>query len=343
MRLPNILNQLNDAVFLIDPGEGRIADANPKACAMLGYSRDEFMSARDSAINPDEIQKLHEFIDSVNIDGAGWTDELRCLTKLGDVLATEISASMIMIDEKLCMVAIARPVYQGRDYIRHIEVQRNLAIEEERNRMSREIHDTLAQSLTLMVLKLDLIGEAIVTDSASVRAELKSVQLLATKCVEDARRSIWGLITQELESLGLVESIRIEMDRLKDINIMGEFWVSGAQEIAMDLRHQLAALRIVQESLSNIINHSNAKTGTVYLDFDVEFLSITIVDDGDGFEPRAARGISPAGGGFGITSMRERTRQIGGTVNIQSALGQGTTVEVRIPNRSDDSNIDAAS
>ena len=97
MRLPDVLNQLNDAVFVINPRFDEIIDANPKACALLGYSRSELVSVGLSAIHPDEIQEFRMFTRSVQAEGRGWTDELSCLTKSGNVLATEISASMIAI------------------------------------------------------------------------------------------------------------------------------------------------------------------------------------------------------------------------------------------------------
>ncbi len=99
----------------------------------------------------------------------------------------------------------------------------------------------------------------------------------------------------------------------------------------MDFRHQLAAFRVVQEALSNVINHSEAKTAVVALRFDRESLRITVVDDGIGFEPRAARVISPKEGGFGLNNIQERARMTGGSMQVHTAPCQGTTVEVRIP------------
>lgn len=335
MRLPMVLNQLNDAVFAIEIGTDRIMDANPKACAMLGYDRDELVSLGVSAIHPDEIQEFKKFSRSVQTDGEGWTDELNCLTKSGDTLAAEISASIIVLDGISCMVAIVRSVAESRIYSRHIETQRNLAIVEERNRLSREIHDTIAQSLTVLVLKLDLVGQTMVGDPAAAKAELESLKLTATMCAEEVRRSVWDLLPQTLDSSGLVEAIRIETEKLRESGIRVGFRVSGAEVTAMDRRNKSAALRIVQEALSNVIKHSKAKVVAVHLDFGLEALHITVTDDGIGFEPRTAQGMSPAGGGFGITSMQQRARLTGGSVNVQSTLlGQGTSVEATIPYRS---------
>lgn len=331
MRLPDVLNQLNEAVFVITPGSDAIADANPKACELLGYSRCELLSIGVSAIHPDEMQEFKTFTGSVQAEGRGWTDELSCLTKSGDVLAAEISASMIVIDGVSCTVAIVRPVSESRLYARHIELQRGLAVVEERNRLSREIHDTIAQSLTVLCMKLDLAGDMIESDPAAAKVELDSIKLFTNRCVEDVRRSIWDLRPQALESSSLVEAVKLEMAKVRESGIKDDLRVSGTEALNMDRPHQSAALRVIQEALSNVIKHSKAETAMVHLDFRSESLLITVSDDGIGFETQGARDDSLARSGFGITSMQERARLIGGSVSVESAPGQGAVVNVEIP------------
>ena len=253
------------------------------------------------------------------------------MTKSGDVLAAEISASMIVIDGISCMVAILRPVSESRLYTRHIELQRELAVVEERNRLSREIHDTIAQSLTVLALRLGLVGDIIVSDPAAAGAEFESLKLLANRCVEDVRRSIWDLRPKALDSSGLVEAVKIEMAKLRETGIKEDLRVSGAEAFTMDRLHQSAAFRVIQEALSNVVKHSKAETATIHLDFRLESLVITVTDDGIGFESPRARAESPIRSGFGITSMQERARLIGGYVSVESAPGRGAVVNVEIP------------
>ncbi len=182
-----------------------------------------------------------------------------------------------------------------------------------------------------MVLRLDLAGETMESDPAAARAGLDSIKLLAAKCVEEARRSIWDLQPQALDSAGLVEALKNEVARLSESGIDGELRVEGAEAIEMDPRNQSAALRIVQEALNNIINHSKAKTALVSLYYYQQELKITVADNGIGFEHLTNRTVSVSGGGFGLTSMRERALLAGGSAVVQSTPGQGTTVEIRIP------------
>ncbi len=344
MRLPNLLNQLKDAVFLIDPESDSIADANPEACALLGYSREELISIGVFAVHPDDIQEFQKFTQLVRAGGGGWTDGLRCLTKSGGVLAIEIYASIISIYGEIGTVVIVRAVADGHPDARKIEVerQRNVAIVEERNQLASEIHDTLVQPLTLMVLRLEMADDAMDGDQTVARAELESIRLLAASCVEEARRSIWDLQPQVLDSSGLVEAVEIEVERLRQNNIEGDLRVTGAEPIALCHRNKSAALRVVQEALNNVINYSQAKTAVVSIYFDLEELRITVADDGVGFEHRATQGISPTGGGFGLTNMRERARLTGGLMQVQSTLGQGTTVEARIPYESTEPGVTGA-
>ena len=107
-RFHKIFNNSNDAIYLIDIENDKIVDANPKACQMLGYSREEFLSLSISAIHPREMPELITFSEVVSEQGYGWTDELTCRTKSGFTLPAEISASMVDIEDRSCMIAMVR-------------------------------------------------------------------------------------------------------------------------------------------------------------------------------------------------------------------------------------------
>lgn len=109
-RFQKIFDHSNDAIFVIDTVANEILDVNSKACTMLGYSREELLSTPVSAIHPDEMPKLLAFAKSVSRDGQGWTDELRCLTKAGRFLPTEISASPMDMSGRLCTIALIRDI-----------------------------------------------------------------------------------------------------------------------------------------------------------------------------------------------------------------------------------------
>jgi len=109
-RFRKIFAYSNDAIFIIHPERDKIIDVNPRACSKLEYSREELLSMPITAIHPDEMPELIAFSKSVLEQGEGWTDELSCLTKSGKVLPAEISASVIDIDGRSCMIALVRDI-----------------------------------------------------------------------------------------------------------------------------------------------------------------------------------------------------------------------------------------
>ena len=151
-----IFDNSNDAIILIDPERDKILDVNPKACDMLGFSPQELSSLSISAIHPSEMLELRAFARSVLETGHGWTNELTCLTKTGEVLSAEISASTVEIGGQTRMISLVRDTTERKRVEEALLQQmRELAIVEERNRLAREMHDTLAQGLTAILWQLN--------------------------------------------------------------------------------------------------------------------------------------------------------------------------------------------
>ena len=113
-RFRRIFDHSNDAILILDPSQDKILDVNPTACTMLGFSRDELMVTPVSAIHPKEMPKFMAFAQSVLKNEKGWTDELSCLTKAGDCLPAEISASIIELEGKTCMIAMVRDITERK-------------------------------------------------------------------------------------------------------------------------------------------------------------------------------------------------------------------------------------
>ena len=109
-QLRSIFEHSNDAIFLIDLEADKILDANPKACSFLGYSKKELLAGRASMLHPHEIKKAQKFAKRVVKTGGGWTDELNCVAKNGDLVSAEISASLVQYRDRNCVVSIIRDV-----------------------------------------------------------------------------------------------------------------------------------------------------------------------------------------------------------------------------------------
>jgi two-component system NarL family sensor kinase len=208
---------------------------------------------------------------------------------------------------------------------------RELAVLEERTRLAREIHDTLAQQLTAIVLQLEA-AEAFVgrdRDRDRARAVVVAARDLARSALHEARRSVWNLRPAPLEATGLVAAIQLEADRWEARSGIRARVRSHGLPVPLSLAPQaeVALFRIVQEALSNVARHSGASRVDISIELDDTGLGLVIGDDGAGLD--ASRRENP--GSFGLVSMAERARLVGGTLEIRSAPGAGTRLHVRVP------------
>jgi signal transduction histidine kinase len=209
---------------------------------------------------------------------------------------------------------------------------RQAAVLEERNRMAREIHDTLAQGFTGILMQLEATESALDTARPDLaRERLSKARDLARASLTEARRSVWALRPQALEQQPLVAALRAAATTLTmDTAVELTFVVDGTvgfvpTELETDL------LRVVQEAMTNSIKHAAARTLLVRVHDDGQLLGVSIRDDGRGFAPGVVR--PQHGSGFGLTAMRERLERHGGDLIIQSAPGQGTEIIARVDRR----------
>lgn len=207
-----------------------------------------------------------------------------------------------------------------------------IAVMEERNRMAREIHDTLAQGFTGIILQLEVAEQALGDGNSEVLQHLNKARSLARGSLNEARRSVWDLRPQALERLPLVEALRQEVARFaQSSNIKARFDVSDTtRELPLDI--ETALLRICQESLANIKKHAQASEVKVELAFDQSNVILTIRDNGVGFNTDNKKDEGQVEHRrFGLISMQERARNLGGTFEVQSEGGKGTIIRVVIP------------
>ena len=205
-----------------------------------------------------------------------------------------------------------------------------LAIFDERNRIAREIHDGIAQSLAFTAMKLDLAERILERDPERVRSELVSAKTTLREQIKEVRRSIFALRPLNLERLGFLETMRQyvkdfgEQNSVKStLEIIGDPKLSPTNEAVM--------FRILQEALNNIAKHSRAKQVNVNLKATSSGTALSVNDDGVGFDPAKLTGIVSSVGGLGLQQMRERVEARGGRFEYVSSLGAGTKVSASLP------------
>jgi signal transduction histidine kinase len=204
------------------------------------------------------------------------------------------------------------------------------AQEEERKRVSLEIHDGPAQTLYAALFRLQTYQALLQDDPVNADAELKGAVHSIKETLAEIRRLIFDLRPMSLDEIGLVTALRqyaAKFTNRYDIRI--EVKTRG-DERRLPVSLETALYRIVQEALTNIWKHARATKASVTVSFDARRCAIQIADDGIGFD-LATVGAEDKGEHLGIVGIRERAEMLGGTLRIASAPGAGTTVVVTVP------------
>ena len=218
---------------------------------------------------------------------------------------------------------------------------RELAVLEERTRLAREIHDTLAQQLTAIVLQLEAAEAYVRRDTGRTASLVITARDLARSALQEARRSVWNLRPAPLEATGLIAAVDREVRRWQEqTGIAARLRADRLPHpLALQPSAEVALFRIVQEALTNVARHSGARHAEVVLSRRDQSLELTVSDDGSGFDVAA----EPHAGSFGLVGMGERARLAGGSLEVVSAPGEGTRVVARLPLGEAASSVVAAS
>lgn len=204
--------------------------------------------------------------------------------------------------------------------------ERGAGILAERERLAREIHDTLAQGLSSIQLLLRAAERVLPGDSAAL-PHIAQAREAAQENLAEARRFVRALTPPDLEH----GSLAAALERL----CAGAPWprvrfsLSGSPRV-LPTPYEVALLRIAQSALANVVRHARAKRAEITLTFMDASVTLDVVDDGQGFDPSSS--VAAGGdGGFGLPAMRSRAQTLGGLFTVESGPGQGTAVAVTLP------------
>jgi len=248
-----------------------------------------------------------EALGLLNVVGADWKeltyDELQMLNTVGELLS----------------IAIERA--------RLFKRSTRLGAVEERNRLAREIHDTVAQGLTAISLRLDTIDAVIEANGSieQVASLVKDALDLTQANLEEVRRSVMDLRAAPLEGLSLAEALQnLMQEHSNNTNLKVECHTIENRPLPPDI--EVGLFRIAQEALANVTQHAQAKSAVVKLTTTPDQVQLIVQDDGVGFNPSEVTGKR-----FGLVGMSERARLMQGTLEICSSAGEGTRLEINIP------------
>jgi signal transduction histidine kinase len=241
-------------------------------------------------------------------------------------LTDKVGAAVFTDEDQDAIVLLASHAAAAIEAAGMFEDSRSLAMSEERERLARELHDALNQSLFSLSLTARAAARHIATDPDRAAVELNEIAVLSRQAMTELRAVVDGLRTPDVERDGLVPAIRSLADLLSRVHHI-EIDVVANGEPGLEGRAEHEVFRIVQEALTNAVRHSQAARVTVTV-ANGDGLDVTIHDDGHGFEP-GARNVR--GKRLGLTSMRDRASGLGGRLTIESDPGRGSTVRLEVP------------
>ena len=248
---------------------------------------------------------------------------------VGPLIGSAVAAGMAMVYQQLVRQAAERQALVDELTEAHRELlgaqdelvalQRESGALAERSRLARDIHDTLAQGFSSILL-LARAGQR-GTEPAEIFTQIADT---AQQNLVEARRVVDALAPAALESAPLESALRRLLDQLSDeTGISCEFLTDG-ESSALSMDYDVALLRVAQSALANVRLHSQAQRVRLTLGYAADEVRLDIVDDGIGFDQREA-------GGFGLRAMRDRLAELGGTLVVESAPGDGTAVAATLP------------
>lgn len=312
--------------IIIHDEKGKIAVVNRAAEHIFGYSREELIGQAVEMLMPARFRQRHAterkaYMHKPTIRPMGRGLELYGLCKDGSEFPAEISLSPV---ETTQGVLVSSTVVDITERKRHEEQMRWATVLAERARMARDVHDTLAQGFTGIVLNLEAAEEAAADLPHEVTIRIQRARELARKNLEEARGSILALSNPLPANGDLTSSLHGLAARYRsNAKTRVEFSAHGTPvQLASPVEETL--LRIAQQAVDNAIQHSDANTIQLKITFDHSQVQLQIEDDGRGFNLRKTRR------GMGLTGMRERASEIGGKFRLASNPRKGTRIRVTI-------------
>jgi len=335
-RYRTLFSKATDGILLLDTQEN-LVDVNDSFARMHGYAIDEMLKMNLRDLDTPETQALapERFRRVLAGETLGFEVEQR--HKDGHIVPLDVAASAIEIDGKQYVLAFHRDITErrraeqeikrSREDLRRMSKAANEALEAERRRTARELHDELGQSLT--ALKMDL--ESLRSDLPPGRAELsertQAMHALLDGTIAATRRIAADLRPLMLDDLGLAAALDWLTRNFSQHTGIATDLVIDETVARVSEPIASALYRITQESLTNVAKYAQATTAEIRLERDGDWVQLLVRDNGRGIEAAD----QDKRGTFGLLGIRERVSLLGGEVAIKGERGRGSEVRVRVP------------
>jgi PAS domain S-box-containing protein len=319
--------------LVFDTSDLRILAVNAAAVAKYGYAREEFAEMNLRNIVTEE--PLPNFTSHQHVPPAGDLVR-RHRTKDGTLLQVEVTWAALNLDDRDARLAIIQDITEKRkrEAAEKEEAMRRLLLEhvlqaqeEERQRISRELHDETGQLMTSLLIGLRTLSDA--RRLADARRHAQQLREIASKAIGELSRLARGLHSSILDDLGFEAALRRFSDEFSSTHGIAVNLEVAASLGALGRNEQLNLYRIIQEALTNVARHAHASQVWIKLENAGAGLQVSIRDNGLGFP--LAGSFNESTGHLGIAGMKQRAAMLGGTLAVGSQARRGVTIELRIP------------
>jgi PAS domain S-box-containing protein len=363
VRYRRLFETAQDGILLLDAHTGEIVDVNPFLENLLAYTHDEMVGRELWEIGPfkdvaaaktafEELQHERyiryedlplqtkdgrridvEFVS--NVYAVNGNDIIQC--NIRDITERKHAEEALhalrleleeRVEERTAELAGANLALQKEIVERErAEAREHMVVVEERTRIAREIHDTLAQGFTGIIIQLEVAEDVLVGQPEAARLHLLKARNLARESLAEARRSVWALrpLAVGADDLGYA-FLHLVKKLAEGSGTPIGFTLQGVlRPLSQDIEHHL--LRIGQEALTNALRHAKAAEIRVTLTCGDDRIELAVEDDGVGFDAA----LPTHGQGLGLLGMQERADSLGGKLTVASTPGEGTRVRVLVP------------
>jgi PAS domain S-box-containing protein len=328
-------------MWMISMPDRKFVDVNNSAIHQYGYTKDEFLKMNAQDIRPPEDIPLLQKLSTDYIPGINYAGVWRHKKKNGTILKVDVITHDIVYEGRRVRLVLSNDVTKkleaeerlNKSYqdLRDLTSRLQAIREEERAGIAREIHDELGQQLTVLKMDIAWLNKKIGKEDTDTKSRLNQLTEMVDETVKTVRRISSELRPSVLDDLGLVAAMDWHLKEFEKRSGIKTEFLEPDMDVQLGDSVKTALYRIMQESLTNVARHADAKNVKVKLEqvgFDV---ILTIEDDGKGFDKQKIAGKKT----LGILGMKERTTALGGKYEVISSPGEGTTIRVVTPFKND--------
>jgi len=338
-----IIETAHDAIWVLDT-EGNFIFVNKSGEEMSGYTLSELAGKSfASLIHPEDLPRVKDLFLKI-LEGKSYVAdfEARSYTKDREIHLVSLSSGPLYKDGRVIgLFSIGKDITEHRkaenalreseEQLRYLSSQLLTAQETERRRISKELHGELGGALSALKLRLSFIRKKLENDPVTVREECETISQYIDQVIENVRRLSRDLTPSILEDAGLSAAIRwLISNSNKNYPVHMTLDVTDIDHL-FSQEEQINIYRILQEALTNIGKHAQAKNVSIMIKKHDDGVSFSVEDDGIGFDVGSPARVNPGERGLGLAIMDERARMLGGSLEIWSEKGKGTRIGLHIP------------